>query len=29
MAGLLPDSAEAEIVVDPGEAYYFLLVRKR
>lgn len=29
MAGLLPDSAEAEVVVDPGEAYYFLLVRKR
>jgi extracellular factor (EF) 3-hydroxypalmitic acid methyl ester biosynthesis protein len=29
MAGLLPDTAEVEVVVDPGEAYYFLLVRKR
>lgn len=29
MAGLLPDTAEVDIVVDPGEAYYFLLVRKR
>ncbi len=28
MAALLPDDASAEVVVDPGEAYYFLLVRK-
>jgi extracellular factor (EF) 3-hydroxypalmitic acid methyl ester biosynthesis protein len=29
MAALLPDTAEVDIVIDPGEAYYFLLVRKR
>jgi len=28
MAALLPDSAEVEIVVEPGGAYYFLLARK-
>jgi hypothetical protein len=28
MAELLPDGARTEVVVDPGEAYYFLLVRK-
>ena len=28
MAALLPDSAEFEVIVEPGEAYYFLLVRK-
>jgi hypothetical protein len=28
MAALLPESAEVDIVVEPGQAYYFLLVRK-
>ncbi len=28
MAALLPDSAEVDVVVEPGGAYYFLLVRK-
>jgi extracellular factor (EF) 3-hydroxypalmitic acid methyl ester biosynthesis protein len=28
MAALLPNTAGVEVVVDPGEAYYFLLVRK-
>jgi SAM-dependent methyltransferase len=28
MAAILPDAADVEVVVDPGEAYYFLLVRK-
>jgi SAM-dependent methyltransferase len=28
LAALLPGSAQVEIVVEPGEAYYFLLVRK-
>jgi SAM-dependent methyltransferase len=28
MAELLPDTAEVDVVVDPGKAYYFLLVRK-
>jgi trans-aconitate methyltransferase len=28
MAALLPKSAEVEVVVDPGGAYYFLLARK-
>lgn len=28
MAAILPSTANVEVVVDPGEAYYFLLVRK-
>ena len=28
MAELLPDSAEVDLIVEPGGAYYFLLVRK-
>jgi hypothetical protein len=28
IAALLPDSAQVEVVVEPGDAYYFLLVRK-
>ena len=28
MAALLPDAADVDIVIDPGDAYYFLLVRK-
>jgi hypothetical protein len=28
LASLLPDTAEVDVVVEPGEAYYFLLIRK-
>ena len=28
LAALLPDSAEVEVILEPGGAYYFLLVRK-
>ena len=28
IAALLPETAEVQVVVEPGEAYYFLLVRK-
>jgi SAM-dependent methyltransferase len=28
MAKVVPEAADVEVVVDPGEAYYFLLIRK-
>jgi hypothetical protein len=28
LAGLLPENAEVSVVLEPGGAYYFLLVRK-
>jgi hypothetical protein len=28
LARLVPDGAEVEVVVEPGNAYYFLLVRR-
>jgi len=29
LAALLPESAEVDVVMEPGNAYYFLTIRKR